>query len=121
MKIFQTIEKSFGIGGIHRPKSFGSGLLTARTSLIIAVLWQNIVFSMVFLMVEANNFGEYCESLYHATTSLTNVVFIMEFTRNTNEVFDIITNYEKFIEKRKTQQQKKKRFLEKFNFARNFK
>lgn len=103
MKIFQTIQKSFGKGGIYRPQSLETNVLTAKNSLIIAVLWQNIVFSMVFLTIEAENFGEYCESLYHAVTSLANVVFIMEFTRNTLKVFNLIENYEKFIEKRKTQ------------------
>lgn len=100
MKIFNSIQNSFLILGIHKPEP-KCNRFTLKRCLILYIFTQISFSTTLFFLIDAKSFRDYTYSLYMAATStlyvscFSLVIFYME------KIFQLIENLECIIGTRK--------------------
>lgn len=111
MKIFKSIQKCLAMEGVHRPQAYQMNeqefinflsFFNVKNILILVSLFVNFFSVVMFLVHEANTFGEYCECFYSLMTCTAISLSCFEFILKTPRFFEMITNFENTIWKRKT-------------------
>lgn len=108
MKIFQTILKSFGMAGIYQSRNEESyfSSLNWKNVIVLAYLVLIVISTAMFLVLNTTSFGEYSESIYYTISAINLVLVFTEFVRNTTQIFELITNFQNTIDKRKIRNHK---------------
>lgn len=101
MKFLQQMQKYYEILGIVRPKkSQKYRSFNLKTLIAIFFYVQHTIASTSFLLIEAKGIREYAESLFWCITMAVSFFNAYIIILKGGEIFQMITNFEKIIEKR---------------------
>lgn len=101
MKIFQYVQKLYGVLGIHRSNSNKNNTWNRRKVLTYFMLVQFTGTSIIFFLFQAKTFKEYADSFYISATASLKVCTYTVSLWKMPKVFKLIDNFENFIQKRK--------------------
>lgn len=109
MKIFESIQKQFGLLGIQSTLCPQRYSFNVKNSIALLILGQCSIISIIFLIFETKSLKDYADSLYMSATAILLTFNFLVYILNTSNIFELIANFENTIEKRKL----KTRFLNK--------
>lgn len=99
MKLFQSICRFYQVVGIQPPQLNQNYSFRWMHLICVFFLIQLICTTVAFILFEAKSIVEYAEAFFPASTEIANMVnFIVCIFKITN-IFQLIENFEKFIEK----------------------
>lgn len=97
MKIFQTVQKNFGILGICRDQPRFNG-----KSLIACLIYGlGTILSAIFLICEADTFNEYTNNLYITTALAVGLFCLTNIILKMKELFALADKIEKSLDESK--------------------
>lgn len=103
MEIFRTIKMLFNLAGFYKPLAIHSSFLNVKNVALLITIFVNIILFGMFLVFDANNFGECCECFYTLVTCINMFIILnVEFIRKTSHYWKLIADFEDTIRKRKT-------------------
>lgn len=97
-KLFQTLREYFKIIGIH-PLQLNHGSCNLNCVIILLFMTLNVLSAGGFLMYGADNVRDYGISYYTFITELVSVACLLSFRNNMETIFELIDEFEAFIEK----------------------
>lgn len=100
MKTFQSTRKFFDILGVCSRSEKLSNLSHIKKCVIFLLFTQYSITLTSFLLFEANTFNEYADSFYAVATSSLLFFTLTEIVRKKTQIFHLIDNYERIIQKR---------------------
>lgn len=115
MKIFQYVQKLYGVLGIHQPNANKNNTWNRRKVLTYFMLVQLTGTSIIFFLFEAKTFKEYADSFYISATASLKVCTYTVSLWKMPKVFKLIDNFQNFIQKRKFSFHFIETFRKKFN------
>lgn len=101
IQLFQSIQSYFRIFGFSKSQSDTTCSLNWRTLLAFFCYIQHFIAVFAFFVFEANTVLEYGTSFYGFITMIYTIFYILILTKRTPQIFQLIENFQEFIEKRK--------------------
>lgn len=101
IQLFQSVQRNFQTLGIHqfRPKETYS--LNWRIPWVLFCYIQHFISVFAFFAFEANTVLDYGTSFYGFITMVYTVYYILILIKRTPQIFQLIENFQEFIDQRK--------------------
>lgn len=100
VKLFQSSRELFHLIGTH-PSQLSNGSYNLRSVVALLFITMNMLSSGAFFIFKADNVQDYGISFYTFMTALINLACYPSFRNNMTTIFELMDEFEAFIEQSK--------------------
>lgn len=104
IQLFQSLREFFKIFGLH-PLQLHQGSYNFRNIVALFFMTTSMVSSGAFFICKADNIWDYGASFYSFITELINIAGFPTFRNNMTKLFELMDEFEAFIEKSELERQ----------------
>lgn len=101
MKVFELIRESFTNVGIRSDQINQRSVFNVKNTIFLFILWMSFISSLLYLLIEADNFEEYVNTFFICSGSGVVIILYANMIWQTSKIHEFSKSIEDAIKKRK--------------------